>query len=121
MALLLTILVAGCAARPGGDGIGDQTATVVYEVTGSGKANVITYSADESGGMAQETGVALPWRKEVTMKTGFGRIAVAHISAQNAEGDTITCRITVDGQVVRELSSQGDYAVVSCAGEPIQP
>ena len=33
-----------------------------------------------------------------------------------ADGTTITCRITVDGEVIAEQTSTGQYAAVTCAG-----
>ena len=31
-------------------------------------------------------------------------------------GTTITCRITVDGEVIAEQTSTGEYAIVTCSG-----
>lgn len=126
LVLLIVIIVAANSGgrSPGSSGgsnpaapeASGDTATVVYEVLGAKSANNITYSADGGGGISQENGAQLPWKKEVKIERGF---AITQVTAQNAGSGTITCRITVDGEVVKELSSQGQYAVVSCTGEPI--
>ncbi|MGH8887673.1 MAG: MmpS family transport accessory protein [Egibacteraceae bacterium] len=105
-------LAAGCGVPPG---LNSGPHTIVYEVIGAEKAGNITYAAG-GGGIAQDNGVVLPWRKELQVD---GPLSLAQVSAQNAGGGTITCRITVDGKVVKELSSQGEYAVVSCASGPL--
>jgi hypothetical protein len=43
-------------------------------------------------------------------------IALVLLSAQNAAGGTIGCKVTVDGEVVAENKSRGRFAVVSCDG-----
>jgi hypothetical protein len=99
------------APAPSGD-----TATVTYEIIGRSKASNVTFNTDGGGSISQENNVALPWRKEITVERGF---AVTSLTAQNGGSGEITCRISVDGQVVKEAKSSGQYAVVSCAGEPI--
>jgi hypothetical protein len=44
---------------------------------------------------------------------GFG---VYSLTAQSGGSGAITCRITVDGEVISEQTSNGQYAVVSCSG-----
>lgn len=116
--VLVPILGFGaCAALVGGaaSSLGGDAAVVVYEVSGAESAGNITYSADGSTGIAQENGVALPWSTEVQFAEGALRVAT--LSAQNAGAGDITCRITVDGEVVAELTSSGEFAVVSCGSE----
>jgi hypothetical protein len=93
-----------------------DTADVTYEIIGKSKASNITYNSDGGGSMAQENNVKLPWRKEITIERGF---AIPTLTAQNAGSGELTCRISVDGQAVKEAKSSGQYAVVSCASEPI--
>lgn len=115
LALPIAFVLAGCGAVPASvSAAAGGTSTVVYEVTGPAKANNITYSADGKAGIAQENGGPLPWRKEVQMSGSF---KVATLTAQNAGKGDITCRITVDGKVVKELTSSGEYAVATCATE----
>lgn len=117
---LLAVLLAGCgmpSAASAGAALDaatdDGPSTVLYEVTGPTKAGNITYvGAGQSMNIAQEQGAALPWSKTVEMS---GSMNVATLSAQNAGSGDITCRITVDGEVVSEITSSGEYAIASCS------
>lgn len=119
MALLpaLLLALAGCGAAADGfqAGMGGGPATVLYEVTGPESTNNITYSAGGTAQIAQENGAAAPWTKTVEFAEGSFR--VASLTAQNAGSGDITCRITVDGEVVSETTSSGEYAVVTCNSE----
>ncbi|MGI5246664.1 MmpS family transport accessory protein [Dactylosporangium sp. CA-139066] len=98
------------AAQPAKNG----THAVVFEVTGKGvtKATSVTYGI--GGNSSQANGAALPWKKEAS---STDMLLTASIVAQSGNGTgTITCRITVDGKVVVENSSEGQYAVVTCSG-----
>lgn len=119
-ALLLPVLalaLAGCGdvSSAVSAAAGGGPATVLYEVTGPESTNNITYSANGTAGIAQENGAAAPWSKEVQFEDGSFRVAT--LTAQNAGGGDITCRITVDGEVVSETTSSGEFAVVSCVTE----
>lgn len=90
--------------------------TVVYEVIGQGTANNVTYMK-EGFSQEQQTAAKLPFRKELQFKDEVGSFAPLSLVAQNgARGGDITCRITVDGKVVGESTSSGQYAVVTCNG-----
>jgi Mycobacterium membrane protein len=93
-----------------------EKATVTYEVVATGKASNVTYTTDGAGSTSQEASVVMPWRKDVTVDRGF---AIASLTAQNAGRGELTCRISVDGAVVKEATSSGQYAVVSCTSESI--
>ena len=58
----------------------------------------------------------MSWRKEVSVDRGF---SITSLSAQNGRVGEIKCRISVDGKVVKEATSFGQYAVVSCNSDPI--
>lgn len=89
---------------------------VVYEVLGKGSANNVTYMK-ENFSQEQQTSAKMPWRKELQFKEKVGIISPLSLVAQNgASGGEITCRITVDGEVVGESTSSGKYAVVTCNG-----
>lgn len=92
-----------------------QTRTVVYEVTGSGKALSITYTTDGMTSMEQQQNAALPFSKEISMPAEA--FQVFSVSAQNSGSGTISCKITVDGKVLKEASSNGQYSVVMCNGD----
>lgn len=90
----------------------DKPAKVVYEVTGTGTASNISYGA--SDGISQKTGATLPWKHTEPYDGGYDFFT---LTAQNGNnGGEITCRITVDGEVIKENTSSGPYAVVSCSG-----
>lgn len=81
---------------------------IVMEVTGAKKAD-ITYGLDAD--QSQDLGVKVPWKKELTSTE---TMTIAVIVAQNKGSGTISCKISLDGKVVKENSSQGEYAVVTC-------
>ena len=86
--------------------------TIRYEVTGdSGVAQNVTYQV--TGGQQQDTQVSLPWSKEFTAGTGFQAFVV---TAQNAGSGSISCDIAVDGKIISQQTSNGQYAVVTCSG-----
>ena len=90
--------------------------TIVYTITG-GHASDITYV--QPGESFQESQItdrtALPWSKTWTLDpSGYEQFSLT-IEAQNAGGGTIGCSITVDGKVIAQNSSSGEYAVVTCS------
>ncbi len=89
--------------------------TVVYEVTGKGSA-LVTY-AKEGFSQEQVTGAKLPWRKELAFTDEVTQFTPLSVVAQHSSGGgDITCRVLVDGKVVGESTSSGQYAVVTCTG-----
>jgi hypothetical protein len=54
--------------------------------------------------------VDLPWRKKITVNTGFLPVTLA---AYGPPGNEISCRISVDG---RETASATGDGVVTCIG-----
>jgi hypothetical protein len=99
-------------SAPAEEPAADQ-AVVVYEVTGSKASNITT---DRAGSVSQQASIGLPWRKEITLDRG---VAIGTLSAQNAGSGSITCKITVDGQVFGQAKSSGQFSVVSCSAEPV--
>jgi hypothetical protein len=83
--------------------------TVVYDVTGEGRAISITYA--DSGGVKQtEFNVALPWSKEVSLSAD----ETASVTIINI-GHNVTCSVTVAGVQVRQHTGAG-LTVCSAAG-----
>jgi cytoskeletal protein RodZ len=77
--------------------------TVVYNVTGQGRAISITY-VDTGGVMQTEFNVALPWSKQVSLpKSGDRKPNVTIINI----GNDVTCTVTVAGVQVREHTGAG--------------
>lgn len=87
------------AATPGET----ETETVVYSVTGSGRAINITY-IDNGNVLQTEFNVMLPWSKEVQLSTPSARSA--SLSIVNV-GRPITCSISVDGVPVQHHTGMG--------------
>jgi len=90
---------------------------IVFSVIGNGAPTAdITfgYTAD----LQQENGAKLPWTKEVDAK---GDVVLPTITAlSNGEGaGSISCKITVDGKVVKENQSTGAFAVVTCTADKL--
>ncbi|KJK39475.1 hypothetical protein UK23_40735 [Lentzea aerocolonigenes] len=87
--------------------------TVVYEVSGAGTANSITYVTDGMTSTQQEGDVQLPWSKTFELPTGEA-LQMVSIFAQAGKGTPeISAKITVDGKVVKDGKSSGQYAVVN--------
>lgn len=86
-----------------------QAETVVYSVTGEGRAINITY-VDTDGVMQTEFNVALPWSKQVSLsapaKTSAS-VAVVNV------GRDVTCSVTVNGAQVRQRTGRG---LTICSG-----
>lgn len=113
-----TLACGGTPKDPRGPGVTDKQTgkserIVVFEVAGTAaSASNITYGL--GGNMSQDNGQKLPWSKQAKSTDAF---LFTSLSAQSAGGSgTITCKVTVDGKLVAENTSQGQYAVVTCSG-----
>ncbi len=109
--LMLCGGIAAIIAVVGANAVNEATKdkTVVLEVTGPAQADV-TYGTGSD--QSQDNGATLPWRKELTSKDA---VLVAVVTAQNKGSGEIACKITVDGKVVKENKSSGEFAVVTCS------
>ncbi len=79
------------------------TETVVYNVSGEGRAINITY-VDTGGIMQTEFNVALPWSKEVSLAAparSSASVAVVNV------GRDVTCSVAVNGAQVRQRTGRG--------------
>lgn len=79
------------------------TETVVYDVTGDGRAINITY-VDNGGLLQTEFNVMLPWSKEVQLAEPAD--ASASISIINV-GREVTCSISVNGVTLEQRTGAG--------------
>jgi hypothetical protein len=88
-----------------GDGTTSPTGTdtVVYNVSGDGRAINITY-VDTGGIMQTEFNVMLPWSKEVSLPAPAR--ASASVAVVNV-GRDVTCNVSVNGAQVRERTGRG--------------
>lgn len=87
--------------------------TVTYEIGGTGRNSVKLTYENASGNSQQET-INVPWSIEFQAPAGqfvylSGQLAVKGKS-------TVTCKILVDGQVIEEATSEGEYVIASCSG-----
>ncbi|OBB57296.1 hypothetical protein A5757_22135 [Mycobacterium sp. 852013-51886_SCH5428379] len=82
---------------------------VTYEVFGSGSYATINYA--DLDGKPQRTGqVSLPW--SLTLETTLPSV-MPNIMAQG-DGHSLSCRVTVDGEVEDERTAQGLNAATYC-------
>jgi len=80
-----------------------ETQTVIYSVTGDGRAINITY-VDEGGILQTQFNVVLPWSKEVSLASpakDAASIVIVNV------GRDVTCSVTVAGVQVSERTGAG--------------
>jgi hypothetical protein len=107
-AIALTALMASTACGSTDNPLGAEK-KVVFEVTGPAKADVtFGIGTDQS----QELDSALPWKKELSTKD---TTVITVLLAQSKGTGEIACKITIDGKVVKENKSSGEFAVVTCS------
>jgi Mycobacterium membrane protein len=86
--------------------------TVQYQVQGTAKGASLTYQ--NAGGDTEQKDVSVPWAVSLTMREGH----FVYVLAQNkGETGTITCKILLDGVVVKTAESSGAYKIASCSGK----
>lgn len=100
-------------------GLPVSTHKVVYEVNGVGKSPEIRYVVDGIATNETVEGADLPWRKEIDVTVGPG-VGIAQLLAANSEADSISCTVSVDGQVVSQGVVPGANSNVACSAV-IQP
>ncbi|BCO35241.1 MmpS family transport accessory protein [Mycobacterium heckeshornense] len=76
--------------------------TVVYSVTGEGRAISITY-VDDGGVRQTEFNVVLPWSKQVSLSSAQNTASVTIVNI----GHDVTCTVTVGGNQVRQRTGVG--------------
>lgn len=120
-----THTASGYASQSAGAPVGGSgaTHTVVYAVTGDGRASAVAYYT-VSGGQSGQTTLqdqALPWSKSVTVRgTLTTASSVLTVVGQHAGSGRIGCSITLDGKVVAEQSGEGEGATAQCIYRPEQ-
>ncbi|MFC6012381.1 MmpS family transport accessory protein [Nocardia lasii] len=116
--VVLLLIVGGCVALVGTvaneiENEVNREVTVSYQAGGTGTSTV-TYS-DGSLEVAQDSDVALPWSKDVTV-TGLVKYVSLSVLA-GAEGGTVSCKITVGDKVIDEDQATGQFASAICSGD----
>ena len=89
--------------------------SVEYSVTGAATDATVTYSTytNSQSGTEQATGQTLPFSKTVTGTKGWSSYSLTATNGADDKSD-ISCKITVDGEVVAEQTSTGSFATVNC-------
>lgn len=88
---------------------------VRYEIAGASLAGLVNYTTGQSSPVTEARQVRLPWRMEFDASGGF----VPSLSVQNAGSGSITCRITVNGEELSSVTTEGTNAVVICTGRAL--
>jgi hypothetical protein len=91
-------------------------AHVRYEIDGPAWAGFVTFTTARPGLAVPETPIQLPWRTEFDASPGF----IPTITAQNAGDGAISCRISVNGAVVSDVTSDGTHGVATCTGNVVR-
>jgi hypothetical protein len=126
LALVLVGTIAAVAGGGGGTSEGGSASgnvEVVYTIESDAAQVSATYSTLDGGniGQSQDNAATPPWSKTVQVENSFinsfslvGQMNPS-LDGSTPDGTTITCRITVDGEVIAEQTSTGQYAIVTCA------
>jgi hypothetical protein len=90
------------------------TSTLTYSVWGNGTmANSVTYSIPNGAfSQAQANGAPLPWKIDLPI-TGSNNVYT--VLAQAGDGNSISCTISINGTIVDQQTSTGDYSIVTCS------
>ncbi|MFI6864530.1 hypothetical protein ACIBKZ_32360 [Streptomyces sp. NPDC050421] len=90
------------------------TASVTYEVTGKGAADLTYQARSESGTAVVARRVSLPWKK--TVRVPLGRAPIVTITL-DANGGQARCALAVRGRHVQTATAYGSYGRATCQGE----
>lgn len=82
--------------------------TVTFAIRGTASRTSVTYTAP--GGKKRHDVVSPPWSRTFTVNDGES----IDINAHSGGGGTLTCTLTVDGDLVKSATSSGDSATVDC-------
>ncbi|MFF0792864.1 hypothetical protein [Streptomyces spiralis] len=89
------------------------TASVTYEVTGRGTADLTFQAADESGKATVVRSARLPWRTTVDVPVGHD----PPISIVLGEGGgTARCTLAIRGSHVQSATATGPFGRATCSG-----
>lgn len=85
--------------------------TVVFEVTGTGKAFNVTATVGAS--IHNEASVTLPWTRTVEVPAGRASESVMLVVVAGPDGAEVHGKYTIDGATVREGKASGPYGVLT--------
>ncbi|MGI5380312.1 hypothetical protein ACQEV2_39945 [Streptomyces sp. CA-251387] len=89
------------------------TASVTYEVTGTGTADISYQARSESGKATVVRAAALPWRK--TVPVPLGRNPVVSI-VLGERGGLARCAVAVQGRHLQSATASGGFGRATCTG-----
>lgn len=89
---------------------------VTYEVSGTGRAPLITYAVGELNKTETLADVPLPWKLTISLPVGpAGNFAQVEVKSRQEGTDSIACRVFVDGELVEQQAASDGFAGVACA------
>ncbi|MEU3651107.1 MmpS family transport accessory protein [Lentzea sp. NPDC034063] len=88
-----------------------ETRTVVFEVTGTGKAFNVTATVGAT--IHNEASVTLPWTRTVEVPAGPAAESVMLVVVAGPDGAEVHGKYTIDGTTVREGKASGPYGVLT--------
>ncbi|MGW1028112.1 hypothetical protein ACWD4J_31230 [Streptomyces sp. NPDC002577] len=89
-------------------------ASVTYEVTGEGTADITYQGRSPSGEAAVATAVELPWRKTVDVPLGKAPVVTITLGEK---GGRASCALAVRGKHVQTATAFGEFGRATCQGE----
>lgn len=93
----------------------NQTHSISYDAGGDAKGASIDYSTWSDNGTdtnESSSNATLPWHRDVQAKgilSGGELIVTAGV-----DGGTVTCKVTVDGQIKKQATATGPLATADC-------
>ncbi|MBT2423169.1 hypothetical protein J7F01_04540 [Streptomyces sp. ISL-22] len=89
------------------------TASVTYEVTGQGAADITYQARSETGKATVVEAATLPWRKTVDVPVGQDPIVSIVLTEQ---GGQARCTLAIRGRHVQTATATGTFGRATCAG-----
>ncbi|WP_318275270.1 hypothetical protein [Streptomyces pharetrae] len=94
------------------------TASVTYEVTGTGTADITYQARSESGRATVVKAAPLPWR--TTVPVPLGRTPVVSI-VLGEKGGQARCAVAVRGRHLQSATASGGFGRATCTGSLPDP
>ncbi|MFE6149419.1 hypothetical protein [Streptomyces sp. NPDC057889] len=94
------------------------TASVTYEVSGEGTADLTWQARSESGKAVAAHGVTLPWKK--TVRVPLGKPPIVTITL-GEKGGRASCQLAIRGKHVQTATAYGKFGRATCQGELPEP
>ncbi|MET7537668.1 hypothetical protein [Streptomyces sp. NPDC005507] len=90
------------------------TASVTYEVSGEGTADLTWQARSGSGKAVEARGVTLPWKK--TVRVPLGKPPIVTITL-GEKGGRASCQLAIRGKHVQTATAYGKFGRATCQGE----